>query len=574
MQEFFAAADWRGIDALYAGFAEDAWQLGPLFVPQRSLGYHDLQAQGLALGSTGQAAELPLAMLAQHALCLLAQVSPVALIDRLLRFQSRLGDERQSTHYMARLPCADDPHRRGVFTYLTAVAQPPKRFCAPKSYQHHYRESNLALVGRPQSRSAGVHTVPLDEGSSGELDSGMLGRMLRSAFGEQTLPVRGGSESQSISRRIAPTGGGLRSPEAIVVIRDVASVVPGVYRYSGSQNALEKLDVPVSAVADVFEPVAGRQAQAYIAAFGNLSKVRAKYGNYALSIVGYDCGIAAQYVRSICHVAGISIRDIPFVDGGILASILGLPRSDSAFAFVEALALGEPDTTLDEALSPDQFTRQINGLARFTPPAHPGNVPDSIADTNTLHDLLALFANRRSIRSFDPGPIEYATVQSLCSKALAHCAARLSALGLDPRGIHLYAVIGAGVESLSPGIYRAEAAGNSVDFTQECPFENQAQVENLVNQDEVGQAPILIVPTVPIDEIVNQLGPRGLVLALGIGGAAVAALWLNAMQYGLAGVSYGGLIESELRARAPSMERRNLALLAFACGHAPRGGTD
>lgn len=603
LEAFFGAAYESGIDALYAGFGDQAWQLGPFFVPRRSLRYADLRRQGLAMGSAAQPGALALAMLTQHATCLIAAVAPVVLIDRMIRFETGLGRERQSVHCMARIsPSRFDARQQGVLTYLTAVAQPPKRFSPPKSYQQHYRRTNMALTVRPQRPMAGTQSVLLppitDDVDRKTPTVPLLSYVLKFAFGEHAhADDAAGAErgraalygsNRPAARRFAPTGGNLRSPEAFVVVREIAGIAPGVYRYHAGRHAMEKLDVPLEPVMRVLEPIRGRRAQAYLATVGDLAKVRAKYGLYALSIVGYDSGIAAQYVRIACRALDVAVKDIPFVDGGMMLSLLGLPQLGTEFAFIEALALGAAAAPAD-ARNPEYFVSCINELGSFKPASPPAREPfdgaverpeslpvPSGAWLNTAGGVAALsrlFAQRRSVRSFGRRLVARSTFLSLCANARASLSQRVEAVfGTPAPPTNLYLIVGDGVEEISPGVYRTVGQDGDVSLRLECSLDGRHEVERFVNQRDIGRAPVIAVPMIEIGDVVDRFGARGFVLSLAIGGAVVAQTWLDAMRQGLVGVSYGGLIESELRAAAVSLRRQDLALLAFAFGHARDDG--
>ena len=573
---FFDTAHRKGVDALYAGFGEGAWQLGPLFVPNRSLGYSALKEQSLTLASSSKAQGLPLAVIAQHALCLAAGVLPTSLIDRMIRFTCRRKNVYRSNHFMARVSKPEgDPH--GVWRYLTGISQPPKRFASPKQYQQHYQPRNIKLSSQPQAPMAGAKTMPLppsqpDAGIGERLDAVALGRILKTAFGNR-------AEGPLAGRRLAPTGGNLCSPEAFLVVRQVAGIPSGVYRYNAADHALEKLASAIDMPMRLFEPAAAGRSQVYLATLGNLAKVRVKYGLYAFSIVGYDGGIATQYVRAILRVVGVAVRELPFVDGGPLISCLGLPQLDTTHVFLEALALGAVSLSASDS-SPEQIQVKINDTGRLSSrsprrrqqrnaalESAPGLSSRRPANPSAVEEFFSMVASRRSVRTFARRAVSQSALTALCDSGLSHFSHRLDTMGLcaDRR---LYVVVGDGVEDMTSGVYQVRPSpGGSVLFELDSRLQGQLDVARMVNQRNVGQAPVIIVPVVAIDDVLDEFGIRGFLLSLVVAGAVVGQLWLDALRHGLAGLAYGGLVESEFRALAPSLGREHLAMLTLAIGN-------
>ena len=598
--EFFALADDSGVDALYAGFGDDAWQLGPVFVPHKTLGYIDLTDQGLTMGSAEEVPGLALGMLIQYILCFLSKVSPVVLIDRLVRFVGPIGAVRRTSHVMARYSArAADEEHHGLLGYLTAVSQPPKRFCPPKSYQRHYLPENMALAARPQATLLGSRSVKLPdpkgviaEGAGGtQIDLGGLSVVLKAGFGEGLDESTGvgsarGHERENggngVRRRLAPTGGNLRSPECFLIVREIEGLAAGVYRYNASANALENIEAPVATLLDCFERGADEPAAVYVGVFGDLGKVRVKYGLYGLSIVCYDAGIAAQYVRIGARAIGVPVKDVPFAEGGLLVDLLGLPRMQPSLVFVEALGLGRIRLGTDVA-TPEGFVAQINRLSKLPVESGSGFRRDQRGEVcwpwageiqttkGALASVWKLIEGRRSVRSFGRCLVSKGAVAALCGGALAHFSEAVRALGIGDSGTRVFVVVGDGVADAGPGIYRAAWVAGAWDLVKEVSLRDQEEVGQLTNQVSVGKAPVIVVPTIRIDSVLAQRGVRGFVLALANGGGVVAEMWIEAVRLGLVGVAYGGLIESELRSRVPSIGERDLALLAFAFGHRPQG---
>ena len=560
---FFDLAYRRGNDALYVGFGHDEWQLGPLQIAGHSLQYGDWKEQAATLGQARRASRVAVALATQHAVCVAAGVTSASLLDRFTRF----GGGRTTTRTLERITSATK-EGRDIFAYLSAVAQPPSRFLPPKSYQLHYQEANVRLSAEPLPRLTGCVSVPLprdgdpiptDRKSFGVR---LLGRILRTAFG-----YRGGPRSQE---RVAPTGGNLSSPVAFLVVREVEGVAPGIYRYNGRTHALEKMAGALDIPTRILERMG--TAQVYVITFGDLVRVRSKYGAYALSVVGYDSGVAMQYVRSVCSVVGLPQRELPFVDGGLLSACLGLPQLDASLVFVEALALGR---TMSSAEGP-QLERLVRQVSTTRGPvtlkneaAKVWNVEGPRQDSGFYRDLKGLsnaIMGRRSVRTFGTDPVPLRRLLTVCDVALAHFDARLAALD-SALAARLYVVVGEVVEETAPGIYRVErTASGRVELRAECQLEGQSDVTRLVNQHNVGQAPVLLVPVVAIVDVIERLGPRGFMLVLAIAGAVIAQAWLDAIATGLVGLAYGGLVESELRVRTPSLDRSGLALLTLALG--------
>lgn len=544
IRSFLQEAHYRGVDGLYVGFGDDVWQLGPLFVPNKTTGLTAVLGHSAPSIGECNVTEWLVCLASQRVLCMLAGISRDVLTDRFELYSTEKGRLTRRLRYVSRW----DGDRRtvGIGQYLSGTTQPPSKFVTPRHYQQHYAEANVRLVGQGQDGIAGTRprrVIASDGHGEGQGTSsllGSLGRLLRLAFGYH------------LGQRIAPTGGGLASPEAYLIVVDVPDLPAGVYRYRGLDHEFDEFVPASSAIQSILDSRTHRRPQAWLVLVGNVRRVSAKYGLYGLTIASYDAGIAEYYIRSACTSLRVPLSRVDHVGDRSVVSLLGLPI-DGSFVSYGVFAIGEDSGTKAEL--PFGLAVDIgNPAGEDCSDVDEGHSAEVLA----AHELELLALRRRSIREWMPKAVAAMEATRLAGAFRRSIRSYLDELGMSA-AIKVYLVAGRATPELAAGIHRWED-GRFV-------LEGALDDARIVNQRNIGLAPMLLVPVVALRAEVTDNGPRAFISASVASGFAAGRVWLEAERLGLRGLAYGGLIESELQALVPSWHESDVAGLTFAAGY-------
>jgi SagB-type dehydrogenase family enzyme len=153
--------------------------------------------------------------------------------------------------------------------------------------------------------------------NEGRVDALTLGWVLRRAAGRHDTPPPG--SLAPVSPGLAPTAGNLRSVCAYVACRDVADVAAGCYFYDPFAHELRATGTAV-AVSDAFAAEPWTAAVIMTAA---LSRLRAKYNDFALKLAYLDAGCAMTQLELACDAAGLNCHGCLSVDAAYLSDLIG-----------------------------------------------------------------------------------------------------------------------------------------------------------------------------------------------------------------------------------------------------------
>jgi SagB-type dehydrogenase family enzyme len=191
-----------------------------------------------------------------------------------------------------------------AYTYEQAVTFPVDELSDPKIHQQHYRVANIELQAEHRSYDSAPR-LPLPQVDLAALGTAVpappperLAAVLLASFG-----LRTGSGGREI-RRYAPTGGNLGSPQAYVLVRDIAGIPPGLYFYESPSHELSLLR-DSDAVAGLGEDLAGGpDAAAVVVVTALVGRIARKYQLLALRVCCLDSGVALHQVRAVCGEVG------------------------------------------------------------------------------------------------------------------------------------------------------------------------------------------------------------------------------------------------------------------------------
>lgn len=328
--------------------SDDRIQLGPLF-DRRYTPCYDCAARSLDPDGVGGDAEttgagaIAMALAAEIAVCFLGGLAPVKSIGAAIsldlstwsssvrKISRRAGCESCSP--VTGEPPGDDPLS---YRYDQLVEPDP-----PVIAQQH-AAVEMQFTELLQDRKVPPPTPPLllpDTGrpNRGRVDTLTLGWLLRRAAGRQDTPPPG--SPVSVSPRLAPTAGNLGSVCAYVACRDVADVAAGCYFYDPFAHELRATGTAV-AVSDAFAAEPWTAAVIMTAA---LSRLRAKYNDFALKLAYLDAGCAMTQLELACDAAGLNCRGCLSVDAAYLADLIGAdPETEPVTGLAFVSVKGNP----------------------------------------------------------------------------------------------------------------------------------------------------------------------------------------------------------------------------------------
>jgi SagB-type dehydrogenase family enzyme len=328
--------------------SDDRIRLGPLF-DRRYTPCYDCAARSLDPDGVGGDAETTgtgataMALAAEIAVCFLGGLAPVKSIGAAIsldlstwsssvrKLSRRAGCESCSP--VTGEPPGDDPLS---YRYDQLVEPDP-----PMIAQQH-AAVEMEFTELLQDRKVPPPTPPLllpDAGrpNRGRVDALTLGWLLRRAAGRQDTPPSGSPVSGS--PRLAPTAGNLDSVCAYVACRDVADVTAGCYYYDPFAHELRATGTAV-AVNDAF---AAEPWTATVIMTAALSRLRAKYNDFALKLVYLDAGCAMTQLELACDAAGLNCHGCLSVDAAYLADLTGAdPETEPVTGLAFVSVKGNP----------------------------------------------------------------------------------------------------------------------------------------------------------------------------------------------------------------------------------------
>jgi SagB-type dehydrogenase family enzyme len=225
-----------------------------------------------------------------------------------------------------------------AYAYDQSVTWPPRDLVFPKAHQAHYKIANALLQGEqrlyqsgPQVRlpRPGRPCPPTGRSRAARPSSQHLSEILLAAFG-----IRSASPGQP-SRRCAPTGGNLGSPQAFLALHGVSGLPDGIFCYQPFGHSLAILDSrpPGSLGIDNVPDDAG----ATIIVTSMLVRVARKYGSLAFKLCALDAGVALQQVRVMAESLSVSCMLAHSWNEAALARRIGAAQPDEPIMGVAVL---------------------------------------------------------------------------------------------------------------------------------------------------------------------------------------------------------------------------------------------
>ncbi len=594
--EWFAAARALGIPALHAHVASDAVEIGPLYIPGVS-GCHDCfrHVRDVPIGGAAPDLGFWMGVLGLHAMNVIARVGPVKLFNT-ARVHTRTEQGRfyEKTR-LARLPgcphcgLADagptlhEPGGRIWLLHNAAHGITCQALRNPRDHQIHYAAANIALTQEAPKPWYGADTIALppvaevgapppwltrpqafrDE----RPDLASLAALLHFAVGYQVLP---GVDGQgAITRRIAPSGGGLGASQLFVAARKVDGLPRGIYRYDGLRHQLDRItEASDDLLAGAVGVPTAELPPAVIVQVADMMKLRQKYDKFAFRLGSLDAGATQAFLHEVGDALGWRLQEYVGLRDKAMAQALNLAVAGHRQMVCHAIGWGEafggaepPDLSLHHYQYPDtliEWSGSLDAPARGTPAA----VDAALLPPASVHDLSTLLLARRSIRSYAERAVPSKVLGAIAALGSQVNALREGHGGLGLR-LKLWVVVATGTADLAPGVYRSEDGV----LQRRRDALTLAQIESLGQQKGFARAPAVLLVTGDFEHTVRHFGARGYREMLMRAGAMLARAQMVAGSWGVGGCLWGGIAE-EAWGPALGIDRyRDCPLFAASLGY-------
>ena len=587
----------HGVWALHVRAAQDIVQIGPLFMPGQVCCYRCMrEIHDLPRGDADpDLVSLWLGMAALEAFLVLSRLGNPRLHNGFELYErTRHGIVNQYRYVVGMPGCSRcglsgpplDPKTPALLSWLlhASVSMPPHELRSPREHQKHYNASNIALTLALNEPYYGARVValptarpldgPLPWLQAGPQHRGIdveeLATLLWYAAGYQKIDGGGAPW------RIAPTAGGLGSPEVFVVARQVDGLPEGLYRYHSPRHVLESLKASSLPLMQAALGIATALPPCTIVGTGALGKVRSKYQNFSYRLVNLDAGVALGYLHDVAAALSLRVREYSDIHDKAIAEAIGLPIADNRYVPTFAIGLGGEDAHSQEifaALGPQVLNAVIDAAA--PPPSRrqlPSNQQKNRFVTTQQREagpILSTFGSvllaRRSVRSYALRPIAPAILRRFTALTIDICRKRIGSGGAAVN-VRPWLALRIPGGALDAGIYQIDVDRPDELLLRVSGF-SQAEMERCLVQKSLSSAPAMIFITGDFGAALAERGPRAYRELLLQAGALVSRGLLIATAHGLGACASAGLMEASFRSLANIDGYRDCPLVALTAGY-------
>lgn len=508
----------------------------------------------------------------------LSKLSEQALYGRSTVYREVDGQIEQRQLHISRRPGCEgcglgcygalDP-RGDAFEGLIAISStmlPPAELVSNRSHEGHYSPSVMALISLPDDSVDGVEVLlprRLEEVSRypnilGRVSAEAIGLALQFAYGFMIL-------DNGQPKKLAPTGGNLRSPEGYVVLNGVSGILDGVYRYNPSNHSLIRVRAGLSK--DSLAAALGvslTESDCFCIGVSRLKRLWPKYPAFSPRLALLDGGVTQNYLHEALWALGFSTAELALWRRDSVLKGLQLPTAGAAYELCSVIKItpGYGDTARERDTG--AFTDKRLGASLQS---RSDSVRDSldrwlsVTVGQPIEALISCAINRSAVRSFarTAVPIE------LC---------RQIAESIETRAATLQR--GAGIElplSTLLILNRTHAGSPGLFVYNRGRFEtihmsaSEDEFVDCFNQRSIGSAPALFIITSDMEKLLASHGREGIGRAVTRAGALLSHGWLAACANGLVGCLAGGLLDPEWRVRARIDGYAHFPLFSLAVGY-------
>jgi len=586
----------QGVWALHVRAAQDVVQIGPLLMPGQVCCYRCMrEIHDLPHGDADpDLVSFWLGMAALEAFLVLSRVGHPHLHNGFELYErTRHGIVPQHRYVVGMPGCSRcglggpplDPKTPAFLSWLfhSSLSMPPHELRSPREHQHHYDASNIALTLEVDEPYYGAPVVALPtarlldgplpwsevESQRREIDLEDLATLLWYAAGYQKI-------EDGALRRIAPTAGGLGSPELFVIAHRVRGLPEGLYRYHSPRHVLERLRDSSLPVLQAALGIATALPPCTIVGTGALGKLRSKYQNFSYRLVNLDAGVALGYLHDVAAALGLQVREYSNVHDKAIAEAISLPTAGNRYVPTFAIGLGGEDPRAQEtftALGPQVLDGVID--AAGPPPSQRRMRSDRQENrsvtaargeaTPTLSTFGSVLLTRRSVRAYTMQPITPAILQRFTTLAVDICRKRIDS---DGASVHVRPWLALRVPSgaLGAGVYQIDVERPD-DLVLRLGGFSRDDMERCLVQKSLSCAPAMIFITGDFGSALAERGSRGYRELLLQAGAVVSRSLLVATAHGLGACASAGLIEASFRPLANIDRYRDCPLVVLTAGY-------
>lgn len=595
LSQVFEKTQSRGITGYHVRLAKEIIQFGPLFIPGISSCYDCMRRiHGIPIGD-GEPEELAfyVSFAAMMVLQTITRLATIHTYNGIHEYSKTKHGLKSKLRHTARLPgCKRCGIKNGrpldlnnpaltAWLFHSSISMPPRFLLNRRKHQNHYNLTNIALTQSRDEPYYGLPTFPLPparisrnassrhENSSNRLVGvDDLAMILWAASGYQ-------EDVPGSHRRIAPTGGGLESPELFAIVVSLENLHTGIYHYNGLNHSLEKTN-------DVFSEnllkcalgITSAQLPACIViGMGNIGRVHTKYGSFSYRILGQDAGIAISYLIDVSSLLNIKVEEFRNMQDAMLGEICAVPIGDRKYIPTFAIGLGTERSSfsINRNLSGDnqllrtvidasglplnEYSTSLNSSKRQL------KIPYAIPDAR---DYEVAVLRRRSIRSYRDQGIPPTTMKQICAQGIDIVRQRIDAGGPEHM-IGIWVAISKPGDGLTQGFYTFQPEDCELVLRREgC---TQEELRQCFIQESSGASPAAIFITGNFEQALKDRGMRGYRELLSQGGLATGRILVSVTTLGLAACPMGGFIEEGFRRFAGNDGYQEGVIMAITLGY-------
>jgi SagB-type dehydrogenase family enzyme len=432
---------------------------------------------------------------------------------------------------------------------------------SPAAYRTHFSAHNLALHARTFGRHA---TAPLSSPPAlppasglgeGGLDVAGLGAIAQLACGYRM------AEDGVRVRRIAPSGGDLRSCELFAYAAGVRGLAEGLYRYIPLTHSFERIAGPECREALAARLNLRHMPQCVLLGLADYGRVAQKYSMRAYRIVHFDSGVSAAFAQFQAAFLGLRCDSLPQFDPDLLQPYLHPQLGPRRFLTACALTLTSPNAS---SVTPnvDELERLVRGVEpnreRLAGP--PLDMPIYRCFAGCHAEALDPVLRRRAVRVFaqralDTGQIDrlHEVLQATLDYGHLPIASDLCAYTIE--------------KSPEPGrghqIWRFSRHSNPRQVRADVDIELHPKI---LGQHYPNDAPFIVVIAMDLARQVRTNDAAAGRHALHLAGLIVGHLWIGIATSGLVGTAIGALVVDAVCALTGANGYDEAPILGFCAG--------
>ena len=442
-----------------------------------------------------------------------------------------------------------------VWKHHIGTRLPPRDFLGPGNHLYHYSIDNLVRYNAKHPQFSGQPAEVINDNL--ELKAAWLRKEEKQkkvvGFKEKVLQIMQisvGNYGPNFvsSRRISPSGGGLRSVTAIVSFFRLDGVAE-LFSYDQSLNIFRKIQINdhVGLLKALGEGGDLRELKCSVFFISNVKKVREKYGDFGLNVAYLDTGVSYRFAIETAISLGLAVADNSVFSETEVARLLRIENSSDQLIITARMDLS--DSTCPsyksnrELISTFDVGRELIGEHPFRHSV-PNNfeypAPSGFLVKNSFSDdLLEILRARRARYSFANASIPLKTLEELVKiggESLEH----LTSSGFPQVRIFPYLVRSVGDKSLESGLYKLSWDGK---ISEKKSNLNSDDIGEFINQETLSKASSLLTIMFDFEHAITTYGPPGYKFGLIAAGSILTRIWLAATAIKLVGTTAGGVLE-------------------------------